>query len=69
MDSMYFAPDMTAFVSQIKSWLKPNGVFFVGYQEGDVIPKTSNIESSLLARALNANEIPFEAIDITVKTY
>lgn len=31
MDTMYFAKDMAAFVAQVKRWLKPNGVFFVGY--------------------------------------
>ena len=40
MDTLYFATDMTAFVAQVRKWLKKDGVFFVGYQEGDVIPKT-----------------------------
>ena len=31
MDTMYFAKDMTAFVEQIKKWLKQDGIFFVGY--------------------------------------
>ena len=33
MDTLYFATDMTAFVAQVRKWLKKDGVFFVGYQE------------------------------------
>lgn len=69
MDSMYFAPDMTAFVGQIKDWLKPDGLFFAAYQEGDVVPKTQNAESSLLARALAANGMQCEITDITRQSY
>ena len=50
MDSMYFAKDMTAFVSQIKTWLKDDGVFFVGYQEGEVMEKTENAYTTVLAK-------------------
>ena len=69
MDTMYFAQDMTAFVSQIKSWLKPGGVFFAGYQEGDVLPKTKDIHSAELTKALKANQMPFQFLDITRQTY
>ncbi len=69
MDSMYFAPDMTAFVGQIKGWLKPEGVFFAAYQEGDVVPKTANVPSSLLAQALEANGMCYKAADITPQSY
>lgn len=69
MDSMYFAKDMTSFVAQIKRWLKPNGVFFVGYQEGDVMPKTECVETTELAKALRQNGMPFEVTDITKQTY
>ena len=69
MDTMYFANDMTDFVSQIKRWLKPDGVFFAGYQEGDVLPRTQNIRTAELTKALEANQMPFEAIDITQQTY
>lgn len=69
MDSMYFAKDMTAFVAQIKKWLKPNGVLFVGYQEGDVMPKTENVETTVLADALRKNGLFFEVTDITKQTY
>lgn len=69
MDTMYFAKDMTIFVSQIKKWLKPDGIFFVGYQEGDVVPKTENIHTSMLAKSLIANGMNYEATDITRKTY
>lgn len=69
MDSMYFAKDMTAFVAQIKRWLRPGGVFFVGYQEGDVMPKTFNAQTSVLANALAQNEMVYEVTDITKQTY
>ena len=69
MDTMYFAKDMTAFVGQIRRWLKPDGVFFVGYQEGDVIPKTESLRTTRLAAALEANRMPYEAADITRQTY
>lgn len=69
MDTMYFAEDMTGFVTQIKKWLKPDGVFFVGYQEGDVVAKTENIHTSMLSKALVANGLKFEVTDITRKTY
>ena len=46
MDTMYFAKDMTAVVAQVKRWLKPGGVFFVGYQEGDVMPKTADMHTT-----------------------
>ena len=42
MDTIYFTKDMVAFVAKIKRWLKKDGVFFVGYQEGDVMPKTNS---------------------------
>lgn len=69
MDTMYFAKDMTRFVAQIKSWLKPDGILFVGYQEGDVIPRTQNVQSAALSKALHANRMPFQVIDITRQTY
>lgn len=69
MDTMYFAKDMTVFVAQIKKWLKQNGVLFVGYQEGDVMPKTENVNTTTLAKALLANAMNYEAVDITEKTY
>lgn len=69
MDTMYFASDMSAFVSQIKRWLKKGGVFFVGYQEGDVMPKTENADTTVLARALDENGMKYEVKDITEQTY
>lgn len=69
MDTMYFASDMTGFVGQLKKWLKPDGVFFAGYQEGDVMPRTESIRTAELTKALEANQMPFEAIDITRQTY
>lgn len=69
MDTMYFAKDMTVFVAQIKKWLKPEGTFFVGYQEGDVMPKTENVRTTELAKALKENDMPCEVFDITKQTY
>ncbi len=69
MDTMYFAKDMAAFVAQIKKWLKPEGVFFVGYQEGDVMPRTTDVHTTVLAEALRQNGLGYEAEDITEQTY
>ena len=69
MDTLYFALDMTAFVAQVKKWLKKDGVLFVGYQEGDVVPKTTNAHTTLLAKSLQANHMTYEATDITRQTY
>ncbi len=69
MDTLYFAPDMNALLQQIKRWLKPDGVFFAGYQEGDVIPKTSGWEASQLAQALRTNGMSAHVTDITHPTW
>ncbi len=69
MDTMYFAKDMVAFVAQIKNWLKPGGVFFVGYQEGDVMSKTEGVHTTVLANALEQNGLKYEVTDITEQTY
>lgn len=69
MDTMYFASDMTSFVGQIRQWLKQDGIFFVGYQEGDVVAKTENMHTTLLAQALTANDMRYEVSDITDQTY
>ena len=69
MDTMYFAKDMVAFIAQVKKWLKNDGVFFVGYQEGDVMPKTKSAHTTVLANALEKNEMKYEVTDITEQTY
>ena len=69
MDTLYFAPDMTAFVAQVKKWMKKDGVFFVGYQEGEVIPKTPNPHTTMLAKALQENDMIYEVTDISQQTY
>lgn len=69
MDTIYFAKDMEIFVGQIKKWLKPEGVFFVGYQEGDVMPKTKDEHTSALAKAFRQNDLEYEVRDITFQTY
>lgn len=69
MDTMYFAKDMFSFVSQVKRWLKTDGVFFVGYQEGDVMPKTKDVHTTVLAEALRQNGMRYEVEDIIKETY
>ena len=69
MDTMYFAPDMKMFVMQIMRWLKKDGILFVCYQEGDVMPKTYNSGTTVLAHALDDLGIPYEVEDITEETY
>jgi 2-polyprenyl-3-methyl-5-hydroxy-6-metoxy-1,4-benzoquinol methylase len=69
MDTMYFAKDMNQFVSQIRKWLKSDGVFIVGYQEGDVVPKTVNSKTTLLAKALESNHMNYQVKDITEDVY
>lgn len=69
MDTMYFAQDMEAFVAQAYGWLKKGGIFFVAYQEGDVMPKTENVNTTVLSKALEHLEIPYEVEDITRETY
>lgn len=69
MDTMYFAKDMVDFVAQIKRWLKPDGIFFVGYQEGDVMPKTKDMHTTVLAKSLKQNRMQYEVTDITKQTY
>jgi len=69
IDTMYFAPDMSVFVKQLLLWLKKDGVLFVCYQEGDVMPKTGNAYSTVLAKALIENGISFDVFDITGESY
>jgi len=69
MDTMYFAKDMTTFVAQVQTWLKPNGVLFVGYQEGDVMPKTQDAYTTVLADALHQSGMQYEVEDITEQVY
>lgn len=69
MDTMYFAKDMTDFVAQIKRWLKPDGVLFVGYQEGDVMPKTKDAHTTVLTEALRKNGMQYDVEDITEQVY
>lgn len=69
MDSIYFAKDMSAFVGQIWRWLVDGGIFFCGYQEGDVMPKTENEGTTELAKAFGSHGIEFEVMDITRECY
>lgn len=69
MDTIYFAPDMEKFLLQVVRWLKKGGVLFVCYQEGDVMPRTDNLDTTILAKALQKNRIRYEADDITKETY
>lgn len=69
MDTIYFAPDMSAFVSQIYKWLKPNGSFICGYQEGDVMDKTENDDTTILAKAFKQNGLKYSVFNYTKETY
>lgn len=69
MDSMYFAPDMASFVSQIRNWLKPGGVLFVAYQEGDVMDKTANEDTTAFAEAMRVIGWEYEVKDISEDSY
>lgn len=69
MDSLYFAKDMSYFVGQVCEWLKEGGLFLTGYQEGDVMPKTENSETTVIAQALRENGMNYEVLDITEETY
>ena len=69
MDTMYFAKDMTSFLAQIKHWLKSDGILFVGYQEGDIMPKTNDAHTTVLAEALRENGMQYKVEDITEQVY
>lgn len=69
MDTIYFAPDMPAFVSQVYQWLKPNGNFICGYQEGDIMDKTKNCDTTVLAAAFKYNGLKYTVTDYTKETY
>ncbi len=69
MDTMYFPKDMSAFVGQIRRWLKPDGILFAGYQEGELVPRTSDEYTTELAKALRNNRMNFEVKNITKQTY
>ena len=69
LDTMYFAPDMAAVVRQIYSWLKPGGQFFCAYQEGDVMPKTENAHSTVLAQAFRQNGFDYTVENWTRRVY
>lgn len=69
MDTIYFSKDMSAFVGQIKRWLKPDGTLFVGYQEGELVARTIDEYTTELAKALKNNGMNFEVRNITKQTY
>jgi SAM-dependent methyltransferase len=65
VDTMYFAPDLTAFVGQIRDWLKPDGIFITYYGEGPVYKISADADSTELALALKENKFPYKALDYT----
>lgn len=69
MDTMYFAKDMSSFVGQIKRWLKPDGILFAGYQEGELVSRTLDEHTTELAKALQNNKMDYDARNITEQTY
>lgn len=60
---------MAAFAAQVKKWLKKDGIFFIGYQEGEVMPKTESAFTTVLAKAIEKNGMHYEVTDITEQTY
>lgn len=60
---------MSAFTGQIKRWLKPAGILFAGYQEGELVPRTFDEYTTELAKALKYNKMKFEVRNITKQTY
>ncbi|MFZ2538619.1 MAG: class I SAM-dependent methyltransferase [Oscillospiraceae bacterium] len=69
IDTIYFAKDMIEFTKQIIKWLKPNGYFVCGYQEGDVKSKSKDKDSSDLALALKSLGIEYDVFDYTKRCY
>ncbi|MCQ2543843.1 MAG: class I SAM-dependent methyltransferase [Lachnospiraceae bacterium] len=69
MDSVYFAKDMKALVKQVRRWLKKDGVFFVAYQEGDVMDKTEDENSTVFAKALKEIGWDYEVSDISLESF
>lgn len=69
IDTVYFARDMKDFIKQVYGWLKSDGYFICGYQEGDVMPKTQDKHSSAIALALQDLNIGYVVIDYTERTY
>jgi len=69
MDSMYFAADMASFICQIRGWLKPGGVFFAAYQEGDVMEKTKDESTTVFAKAMRDIGWEYEVKDISLDSY
>lgn len=45
------------------------GIFFCGYQEGDLMPKAENEGTTELAKVFGSNGIDFEVMDITEECY
>lgn len=68
LDTLYFAPDAEEFAAQVKRWLKPEGLFLIAYQEGELAPRTQDVHSTAAAKALRACGMGYEAEDITAQT-
>jgi len=69
MDTIYFVNDIYKFVRQIYNWLKDDGIIFIGYQEGDIMTKTRNSETTVLAKAIKENNFKYDVINYTQHTY
>lgn len=69
MDTIYFAEDMAGFAAQVKRWMKADAIFFIGYQEGDVVPKTKDACSTQIAKALEKAGLSYDVCDITEDAY
>lgn len=69
VDSMCFALDLEAFVTQIFSWLKPGGVFVSFYEEGHLKGLSNDENNTELAIAFINNKIEYETQDFTKQHY
>lgn len=69
MDTIYFCENLYSLVNQIIRWLKPGGFCFVGYQEGDVYPKTSSVHKAELTKVLAYYNLNYQVFDITEQTF
>lgn len=54
---------------RIRNWLKPGGILFVLYQEGDVMAKTANENTTVFAEDMRSIGWEYEVRDISEDSY
>jgi 2-polyprenyl-3-methyl-5-hydroxy-6-metoxy-1,4-benzoquinol methylase len=69
VDTMYFAKDMSLFVSQIMEWLKPGGCFLSYYGEGHMEKRRTDMRYTELAYACNQLGLNYKELDYTRSHY